>query len=205
MSELALTVLLIALLWLLIVVAERVRPGVLSRRGVEVKPPLLIWRRPVTFSWARRLAGSRLAGLALDIAAIASAICALLFYYYTGSTVVMRLSGVPASETGGLIPLIPGLTVTWRNIAYILIAFSIAIVVHEVSHGAAAVVEGVGVRSSGLLLLAVIPGAFVEVDENEFSRARLRSRLRILGAGSAANLVVALVLLPLVASGTSGR
>ena len=49
------------------------------------------------------------------------------------------------------------------------------------------------IKSLGLLLLAVIPGAFVEPDEKELKKKNWKSQLRIYAAGSYANILMAAV------------
>ncbi|AIU69350.1 metalloprotease [Thermococcus eurythermalis] len=86
--------------------------------------------------------------------------------------------------------VIPGVTIPlW----YGLIGLAVVMVVHELSHGVVARAEGLPLKSVGLVLLAVIPGAFVEPDEEELLKAPLRSRLRVYGAGSLANVLTAIL------------
>lgn len=86
--------------------------------------------------------------------------------------------------------VIPGVTIPlW----YGLIGLAVVIIVHELSHGVVARAEGLPLKSVGLVLLAVIPGAFVEPDEEELLKAPLRSRLRVYGAGSLANVLTAIL------------
>ena len=86
--------------------------------------------------------------------------------------------------------VIPGVTIPlW----YGLIGLAVVMVVHELSHGVVARAEKLPLKSVGLVLLAVIPGAFVEPDEEELKKASLRSRLRVYGAGSMANVTTALI------------
>jgi len=98
-------------------------------------------------------------------------------------------------EQGGVQLVIPGVTIPlW----YGLIALAVVMVVHELSHGIVARAEGLPLKSVGLVLLAVIPGAFVEPDEEELEKAPLRTRLRVYGAGSLANIVTALLALLII-------
>ncbi|MEM5804867.1 MAG: site-2 protease family protein [Candidatus Aenigmatarchaeota archaeon] len=83
---------------------------------------------------------------------------------------------------------------------YILIPFwfwiaviGIILVPHEFSHGIAARAEKIRLKSVGLMLLAIFPGAFVEPDDNQLKRSKLTTRLRVFGAGSFANFSVALL------------
>ncbi|ASJ05560.1 MULTISPECIES: site-2 protease family protein [Thermococcus] len=98
-------------------------------------------------------------------------------------------------EQSGVQLVIPGVTIPlW----YGLIALAVVMVVHELSHGIVARAENLPLKSVGLVLLAVIPGAFVEPDEEELERAPLRSRLRVYGAGSLANIVTAFIALLII-------
>jgi membrane-associated protease RseP (regulator of RpoE activity) len=78
------------------------------------------------------------------------------------------------------------------------------LVVHEFSHGIQSVGEKISIKSIGLLLFAIIPGAFVEPDEEELKNAKRSSRLRVYAAGSVANITLALIamlLLSLISMG----
>jgi membrane-associated protease RseP (regulator of RpoE activity) len=72
------------------------------------------------------------------------------------------------------------------------------IVVHEFGHGIISRVEGVRIKSIGVLLLAVLPGAFVEPDEEDIEKSKRISKLRIYAAGSIFNLALAAVSLIIV-------
>ncbi len=72
---------------------------------------------------------------------------------------------------------------------WILVIFFI-LVPHEFAHGIIARVEKVKIKSVGLLLFLIFPGAFVEPDEKQLKRKRLFSKLRVFAAGSFANIVV---------------
>ncbi len=76
-----------------------------------------------------------------------------------------------------------------------LIALFTVLVVHEFGHGIIARVEGIRIKSIGLALFAVIPGAFVEPDEEDTEKASKKSRLRLYAAGSVFNLTLAAIAL----------
>jgi membrane-associated protease RseP (regulator of RpoE activity) len=67
-----------------------------------------------------------------------------------------------------------------------------------------AVGEKISIKSIGLLLFAIIPGAFVEPDEDELKEAKRTSRLRVYAAGSVANISLALIALLLVSLFSAG-
>ncbi len=94
------------------------------------------------------------------------------------------------AEAAPVIPLIPGLTIRLESIPYFLVAFGVIAIVHEGAHAIAMRVEGVRIRSFGVLVLACIFGAFVEVDPDSIKQASTRAKLRIYGAGSASNIAL---------------
>ena len=81
-----------------------------------------------------------------------------------------------------------------------LITIGIILIPHEFMHGVIARAEKVKLKSVGLLLLAILPGAFVEPDERHLKRAKFWTKVRIFAAGSFANFLVA----ALVFSATTG-
>lgn len=82
------------------------------------------------------------------------------------------------------------------------VALATVLIVHEFSHGVQSICEKIPIKSIGLLLVAILPGAFVEPDEDKLKEASRISRLRVYGAGSMANMTLALIAL-LVVSGVS--
>ncbi|GAB4307923.1 MAG: site-2 protease family protein [Methanobacteriaceae archaeon] len=101
-----------------------------------------------------------------------------------------------ASQVGVLLPGVdvPG-SAFYVPLGYGIIALMTVIVVHEFGHGILARVEGVSIKSIGLLLLAVLPAAFVEPDEEEIKKSKRISKLRIYAAGSIFNLSLAAIAL----------
>jgi len=99
------------------------------------------------------------------------------------------------AQVAGVQLVIPGITIPlW----YGLIGLIVVMVVHELSHGVVARAEDLPLKSVGLVLFFVIPGAFVEPDEEELKKVPLLKRLRVYAAGSMANIVTALLALMLL-------
>jgi membrane-associated protease RseP (regulator of RpoE activity) len=71
-----------------------------------------------------------------------------------------------------------------------IITIFFILVPHELSHGIMARAEKIKLKSVGLLLLAIFPGAFVEPDEKELKKAKMFTKLRIFSMGSFANILV---------------
>ena len=80
-----------------------------------------------------------------------------------------------------------------------LVALATVLVIHEGGHGILARVEGISIDSVGLLLLAIIPGAFVEPNPDELERANGISKLRVYFAGPMFNLGLCLIALVITA------
>ena len=176
----------------------------LSNHGVELNFPVIMWK-------TQRLRGliSKISNLSptfwrwyMNIG-IVVAFGAMIFITWT---IISTLPSI--FETPSVSIVIPGVDVPGSPIyipfVYGLIALATVLVVHEFSHGIQAVNEKISIKSIGLLLFAIIPGAFVEPDEEELKAAKRTSRLRVYAAGSIANMtlaVIALVLLSLVSAG----
>ncbi len=75
------------------------------------------------------------------------------------------------------------------------------VVPHELFHGIMCRTDKIRIQSVGWILLAIIPGAFVEPDEKQLKRAKRTTKLKVYAAGSFANFIMAfLVLLLLIVS-----
>ena len=72
-----------------------------------------------------------------------------------------------------------------------ILVIALILVPHELSHGIAARADKVRLKSVGLMLLAIFPGAFVEPDEKQLARKPLMTRLRVFCAGTYMNFIVA--------------
>ena len=98
----------------------------------------------------------------------------------------------------------PGSTI-YVPLGYGLISLATVLIVHEFSHGILSRVEKINIKSVGLLLFTILPGAFVEPDEEELVKSSRLSQLRVYAAGSMANITLAIVaLLIFSAVGTYG-
>ncbi len=188
-----------------------------DKHGIIVKPYYLMLKTVVFNSWMEKL-GSRfrrawltyfdigaVMGLGLLIFVIYSLIRnAFNLFYHTSA----------AGPTLLIIPL-PGVTIGWDIFPYILISIAVLLIPHEVAHGIASVLDHVPIKSSGVFLAIFLPGGFVEIDEEELSKRKARTKLRVFAAGSSTNVVswfivflllsnFALVISPLYQSNSSG-
>ena len=176
----------------------------LSTHGVELDFPVIMWK-------TQRLRGliSRINNLSPKFwrwymnVGVVVAFGAMIFITYT---IVATLPTV--FETPSVSIVIPGVDIPGSQIYvpffYGLIGLATVLVVHEFSHGIQSVGEKIPIKSIGLLLFTILPGAFVEPDEDKLKEAKKTSRLRVYAAGSIANITLALITLILLAMVSSG-
>jgi membrane-associated protease RseP (regulator of RpoE activity) len=189
-----------AVIWILVAIFR----NKLSDHGVELDFPVIMWK-------TQRLRGliSRISNLSPRFwrwymnVGIVVAFAAMIFITYT---IVATLPTV--FETPSVSIVIPGVDIPGSQIyvpfVYGLIALATVLVVHEFSHGIQAVGEKIPIKSIGLLLFIILPGAFVEPDEDKLKEAKKLSQLRVYAAGSIANVSLALIALVLVSLCAAG-
>ena len=176
----------------------------LSNHGFEINFPVIMWRT------------ERLRGLISKISnfspkfwkwymnfGIVISYLAMLFISWTLLSSIESIFEAPSVSI-----VIPGVEMPGSQI-YIpflsgLIALATVLIGHEFSHGIQSIGEKIPIKSIGLLLFIVLPGAFVEPDEDELKKASKISRLRVYGAGSIANITLALVALLIVSAASYG-
>ncbi|WP_409200206.1 site-2 protease family protein [Methanobrevibacter sp. DSM 116169] len=182
-----------AIAFVLIWVVAIVFKNKLEKHGVEIEFPVLMWK-------TRRLRGfiDKIANISprfwkwfMNIGLV---IC-VFFMIFMAYSLVMSLSTI--METPNVSILLPGVEMPGSPIfipfLFGFIGLITVIVVHEFSHGILARAEKVNIKSIGLLLFTILPGAFVEPDEDEMKKAKKSSKLRIFAAGSMANLTLAFI------------
>jgi membrane-associated protease RseP (regulator of RpoE activity) len=76
-----------------------------------------------------------------------------------------------------------------------MITIAAILIPHEFLHGLMARTDKVKLKSVGLFLLAIIPGAFVEPDETHLKKTKLVTRLRVFAAGSFINVLIGVLLI----------
>jgi len=165
----------------------------LKRHGLDVKPIYFIYRSKGLNSFLDRLANKRrFMWLTLSNIGVAFSVGLMIFSVYFLANNLARFF-VPAVEAVPVFPVLPGLTIRLYWLPYFFVGVAIVFLSHELSHGVIARLEDIPVLSTGVAMALVFFGAFVEPDEKEFEKASLLARLRMLGAGSATNLVTALL------------
>lgn len=175
----------------------------LTNHGVEVNFPLLMWKTQRLRGFIDRLANRAPrfwkwymnVGIVISTGFMVLMAVALVYSLKTlleTPSVSLIVPGVEVPGSPIFIPLLSG-----------LIALATVLIVHEFSHGILSRVEKIKVNSIGLLLLAILPGAFVEPNDEELKQLAPLSRMRIYVAGSMANLslaAIALVIMMILSS-----
>ena len=188
-----------------------------DKHGIIVKPYYLMLRTSVFNSWMQRL-GSKFRRAWLTYFDIGAAMGLGLLAFIIFSLVLNALNLFNRSSQAGptlLIIPVPGVTISWEIFPYILISIAALLIPHEAAHGIASVLDKVPIKSSGVFLAIFLPGGFVEIDEEDLSKRKARTKLRVFAGGSFTNVVswflvvllitnFALVISPLYDSKSSG-
>ena len=119
-----------------------------------------------------------------------------IYGFYFFFTNIVNLILQPSIENA-IIPLIPGVTIDIPIFMYLLLPLLFIMTTHEFAHGISASIDGVEIKSTGVLgaglFFLVGFGAFVEVDERELrsSKFKRNTRFRIAAAGTYVNAITA--------------
>jgi len=184
--------------WALIVVVGLALKA--DKHGIIVKPYYLMLKTGVFNSWMERLGGRfRKAWLTYFDIGAAMGIGLLIFVIYSFILNAVNLFNHASSAGPALliIPL-PGLTISWEIFPYIILSIAVLLIPHEVAHGIASAIDKVRLKSSGVFLAVFLPGGFVEIDEEDLSKRKARTKLRVFAAGSYTNVVTWLVVFLLI-------
>ncbi len=193
--------LIILLAWMILFILDAALN--LEKRGVDVGP-FMVMARTQRFNnllnrigrwhpraWRYLWSGFVAVCFAFSIIGFYFLILNLISFFVEFGFLPQAVSPGPA---GPIVPLVPGITMSFFFFLTLLIPLIVSIIAHEMGHGIAARADDIPVKSSGLFALFFLFGAFVEPDE-EYVKVRTtrRERVRFFAAGSAANLCVALL------------
>ena len=171
----------------------------LSNHGFEINFPIIMWKTdklrgliskisnysPTFWKWYMNVG---IVICYIGMLAMAWLLVSSLQTVFDTPSVSIILPGVDIPGAPIYVPFLSG-----------FIALATVLIVHEFSHGVQSIGEKIPIKSVGLLLFAIIPGAFVEPDEEELKKSSKVSRLRVYGAGTMANITLALIAILVVA------
>jgi membrane-associated protease RseP (regulator of RpoE activity) len=192
--------LIVAGIWIVIyIVAQAIGVEKLSEKGVDASFPLFLMVRTERLNNFLTRMGKKFPRAFFNLGIVVSFVGMVYgFWLFTDNLIKFFIQ--PAAA-GGVVPIIPGVTVSGLPLIYILIGLAVTLLTHEFAHGLASAKDNIPIKSSGLLFFYVMFGGFVEPDEEAFENdVGPKERMRLLAAGSFANLIWGLVFLILIAN-----
>jgi membrane-associated protease RseP (regulator of RpoE activity) len=184
------------LFWILIYVLSRALN--LKKYGLNVEPLYLIYRTKRFNNTLDKIAIKfrRFWLVVLNIGVIfAFGLMAYAIYIITIN--LANFIWMPP-KAAPVLPLVPLVTIGIESLPYFAVAFTIIILTHEGAHSIASRLGNVEIKSSGILFLFVLFGAFVEPDKEQLEKSKLAPQTRVYAAGSLANLTVAFLAIILI-------
>lgn len=185
------------LAWVIFYLFSRFLP--LKKYGIQVNPLYLLYKTQRLNDFLKKAAhkNPRFWKIVSNLG-IAFAVGEIIFAFYVLGNNLFNFIFYPEGAQA-VFPILPGITISLEWFPYILLAAGLAITVHEFSHGIVAYLEGIPIKSSGIIIAPITFGGFVEPDEDIFNKSSIVAKLRLLAAGSLANLVVG-ILVTLIAT-----
>jgi len=188
----------IGILWIIIyLIAKAIGVERLQEKGVEAGTPFFfMWKTEKLNTFLTKM-GKKFPVIFFNVGIVVG-FGGMIFAFWMFGENLIKFFIQPAAA-GGVVPIIPGVTITGLPLVYMLVALAVAILVHEFAHGFAASKDNIPIKSSGLLGFFVMFGAFVEPDEEAFEKeATPKARMRLLAAGSYSNLIWSFVFLAIL-------
>ncbi len=179
--------------WVVIVIVAK---GLkLEKHGFEIKAYSLTYKNKQVNSVLLKLLSRTKRGIRIfaDVSVISGFIMMGFAFWFLLNNVANFF--VAQTEFSELTVLIPGVTLTSAaSITYFLLSIPVVLVIHEGAHGIVAALEKIKIKTGGFAIFIAMFAGFVEPDEEEFSKAKKISKLRVIGAGATSNVIFAFVL-----------
>jgi len=176
------------------------KKGIFKKYNISFMGPALMWRTKRGRNFLKKIAQKKRFWKAFGNSGIVLCFITMILmtlmliwqaWFVFGFTPEQK-EALPGPEIAlvlpGINPILP-----LEYIGYILLAFIVAIVVHEFSHGILTIASKLKVKSLGILYLILPIGAFCEPDEEGLKKAKTKSRMRIYAAGPTSNFIVVLI------------
>ena len=172
--------------------------GFLQKHNISLAGPALLLRTTKGLKFLKKLANKKRFWKAYGSSGIVVCFVAMIIFVWfflwnlsivIGLTPEQRAQILPGAEfyliLPGINPILP-----IEYLFYIILAFAVAIVVHEFSHGILTYAGKLKVKSMGILYMIIPVGAFVEPDEEQLKKTTIPKRMRVYAAGPLSNFVV---------------
>ena len=178
------------------------KTGIMEKYEIKLWGPVLLLRTKRGIKLLKRISNKRRFWKAYGSFAVVFCFIAMILMTFVVIFNIWAISGLPTEQRASLpgpeIALVlPGINpiLPIEYIGFIIIAFIVAIVVHEFSHAILNFVGELKVKSMGILYFIVPIGAFVEPDEEELKKTETGKRMRVYAVGPLSNFVVAFITL----------
>lgn len=124
--------------------------------------------------------------------AVISIMMSLLLIFSLRYTLLIQPEPTGIYEPQNIL-LLPGINDFVPSTMAVWFAFFLTIGIHELGHGILCRVEGIRVKSVGILVAIIPIGFFVEPDEDDLQKAARLPKARMFGAGIINNLAIGIV------------
>ncbi|MDF1539539.1 MAG: site-2 protease family protein [Candidatus Thorarchaeota archaeon] len=182
-------ILIIVVIYVLVyIIGQAIGVDKLAEKGIDVSVPFFcMWKTERLNAFLTRM-GKKFPKAFFNLGIIVAFGGMIVGFWMFGDNLLKFF--IAPEQAGGIVPIIPGVTITGLPLVYMLIGLAITLVVHEFAHGLASSKDGIPIKGSGLVFMLVLFGGFVEPDEEIFeTEASPQARMRLLAAGSYANLI----------------
>jgi len=186
--------------WIIISVVWRVFKA--ERFGVSGLPFYLVYRTTRLNRWIEKVSlSSPSTWRVVWNLGIVTGVGSMVYIFYQLAKNLMNLffGTDQAVSVQPIVPL-PGVFVTFETFPYLVLALSVVVATHELSHGIASLVDRVPLKSTGAFFAHVLMGGFVEPDEEKLNQAKNTTKLRVFAAGSFTNAVLGVLCVFLLAN-----
>jgi membrane-associated protease RseP (regulator of RpoE activity) len=163
-----------------------------ERFGITGLPFYIIYRTTRLNKWIGKVAVlSRTAWRTIWNLGIVTGIGLMIYIFYQLGKNLLNLF-VRSEQAVSIQPIVPlpGLFVSFETFPYLVLALSVVVVTHELSHGIASLADRIPLKTTGAFFAHVLMGGFVEPDEEKLTKARNITKLRVFAAGSYTNAVL---------------
>ncbi|MCG3227054.1 MAG: site-2 protease family protein [Candidatus Heimdallarchaeota archaeon] len=137
--------------------------------------------------------GKRFWKVIYNIGKVLAGLIALGFLVYFLVNPFLLLFNSPAGL--GIQLIIPGVTMDFKVALLFILPFVLVIIPHEIAHAVMAKREGLEIKASGIFILLVLFGGFVEIAKESMEKATSKSKIKVWMNGSAINAIFALFFL----------
>jgi membrane-associated protease RseP (regulator of RpoE activity) len=187
-------------IWILVTVAWWAFKA--ERFGITGLPFYLIYRTTRLNKWIEKIANaSKTTWQTVWNLGIVTAIGLMVYIFYQLGKNLLNLF-LRTDQAVSIQPIVPvpGLFVTFETFPYLVLALSVVVISHELSHGIASLVERIPLKTTGAFFAHLLMGGFVEPDEEKLGKAKNVAKLRVFAAGSYTNAVLGVIVVFLLFS-----